>query len=86
MSKSVKGIHVTMFYGVLAQVVTSIAMAEANKGEAIDPNWVSSKLSVAVGVLVVAFLGLRVTGNTTKNWVGMGGLNLLNLFALVVEK
>ena len=87
MSKSVKGIHPTMLYGVLAQVVTGFAMAGANKGEEISSSWVSMKLAVAVVALVVAFLGRRATGNTTKYWAAVGGLTLLNLvLALAVGK
>ena len=87
MSKPVKGIHSTMLYGVLAQVVTGFAMAGANKGEEISSSWVSMKLSVAAVALVIAFIGRRATGNTTKYWAAVGGLTLLNIvLALVVGK
>jgi hypothetical protein len=45
------------------------------------------KLSVAVVALVVALIGRRASGNTTKYWAAVGGLTLLNLvLALAVGK
>jgi hypothetical protein len=83
MSKTVEGIHSTMLYGVVAQVVTGFAMAGANKGEEISSHWVAMKLSVAV----VALLGRRASGNTTKYWAAVCGLTLLNIVhALAVEQ
>jgi hypothetical protein len=85
--KPVKGIHSTMLYGVLAQVVTGFAMAGVNQGEELNSSLISIKLSVAVVALVVAFLGRRASGNTTKYWAAVGGLTLLNIvLALVVGK
>jgi len=71
----------------LAQVVTGFGMAGVNEGDELNSSLIAIKLSVAVVALVVALLGRRASGNTTKHWAAVGGLTLLNIvLALVVGK
>jgi len=64
-----------------------ICDGDTEKGEELNSPLIAMKLSVAVVALIVAFLGRRASGNTTKYWAAVGALTLLNLvLALVVGK
>lgn len=81
MSKETKGIHVTMIYGALIQLVTGVVMytAESTSDEPINSTWLAIKFSVAAIILVVALLGKRATGDTKKYWLIVGVLTIFNL-------
>ena len=88
MSKETKGIHVTMIYGALAQLVTGIVMysAKSSGDEPINSTWLAVKFLVAAIILVVALLGKKATGDTKKYWLIVGVLTTFNLvFAFAAD-
>lgn len=88
MSKEAKGIHVTMIYGALIQLVTGLVMymAEANSDEPINSTWLAIKFSVAALILVVALIGKKASGDKKKYWLIVGVLTMFNLvFAFAAD-
>ena len=91
MSKENKGIHVTMIYGAITQLVTGIVMSAAKSGsdQPVNSTWLAVKFLVAAIILVVALLGKKATGDTKKYWLIVGvltGFNLLFAFAVDLFK
>lgn len=87
MSKDTKGIHVTMIYGALTQLVTGVIMfASASDEDPINSTWVAVKFSVAAAILVVSLLGKKTKGATKNYWLIVGVLTMFNLvFAFAAD-
>lgn len=80
MSKEVKGIHTTQFYGAIIQVVTGpLLLMTAASDDKFNSAWVGIKFAVALALLVTVVLGKRATGDTKKFWLIAGILTITNL-------